>query len=579
MAPVPDTSGAEDASDAVDAPLVALTGTQLLVGLRAAAAALADAELLINELNVFPVPDGDTGSNMRQTFEAACAAAAAAPPQRASAVMDAAAHGALMGARGNSGVILSQVIRGLAHGFDGADTVDAALLAGAFEQATAIAYAAVINPIEGTILTVIRRSAAAVAEAVRASGDMRTAIVAGAQAAYEAVDRTIDQLPMLREAGVVDAGGVGFAVLVGGFCAATTGVSVAAGPTLAALHGSRTDDDGTGAQTSPRSAARGAATIPATEQAWGFCTEFIIEGPRVAADVLRALFASEGDSLVVAGDGARIRVHIHTDAPDELIAIASRYGSVERIKVEDMSAQHHAILAEADAAADRRPRASGPRRPAAIVPVAAGAGFTAILRSLGADQVVGGGQTMNPSTEELLDAVYAANADTVILLPNNGNIVLSARQVQRLADGVDVRVLATRSLPQGISALLSWDPGLGIDACLARMQAAAERTRALEITRAVRNSRLDEREIRAGEVLAILDGEITGSGASEDAVILEALRALVTPPEFVTIYRGAGTDAEAAGWLLSVLESAHPTIGFELHDGGQDHYSYVLGLE
>jgi len=576
MAQVPGTSSAEDPSDASDARPVALTGTQLLAGLRAAAAALADAEPLINELNVFPVPDGDTGSNMRQTFEAACAAAGvASPPQSAAAVMDAAAHGALMGARGNSGVILSQVIRGLAYGIDGADTVDAARLAGAFEQATAIAYAAVINPIEGTILTVILRSAAAVTEAVRASGDMRAAIVAGARAAYAAVDRTIDQLPMLRDAGVVDAGGVGFAVLVGGFCAATTGVSVAAGPVLAALQGSGTRDDDTHAQTSMRSPARGAAAIPAAEQAWGSCTEFIIEGPRIAADVLRGLFASEGDSLMVAGDGARIRVHIHTDAPDEVIAIASRYGSVERIKVEDMAAQHHAILAEAG----RRPRTPAPRRPAAVVPVAAGAGFIAILRSLGADQVVGGGQTMNPSTEELLDAVYAVDADTVILLPNNGNIVLSARQVQRLADGVDVRVLATRSLPQGISAMLSWDPGLGIDACLAQMQAAAERTRSLEITRAVRNSHLDGREIRTGEVLAILDGEITGSGASDHAVVLEALRALASPPEFVTIYRGAGTDAGAARWLLSVLESAHPTTGFELHDGGQDHYSYVLGLE
>ncbi len=489
--------------------------------------------------------------------------------------MDAAAHGALMGARGNSGVILSQVIRGLAHGVDGRATVDAGTLGDAFAQATRVAYAAVINPIEGTILTVVRSAAAGVAAAASSSGDIRVVLAAGAQAAYDAVDGTIDQLPMLRDAGVVDAGGFGFAVLLAGLCAAVTGIAVEPGPVLAALTRTDRQQIATGPNGIQVEAARGTAAMPDREESWGFCTEFIIEEPRIATAALQSLLASEGDSLLVAGDEVRMRVHIHTDAPDEVIAMASRYGRVERIKVEDMSAQHDDVLARGGGASSP----GSARRAAAVVPVAAGHGFVSILRSLGADQIVDGGQTMNPSTHDLLSAVVAARAETVILLPNNGNIILAAEQVHELAEGVDVRVVPTRNLPQGISALLSWDPGVGIDDCVDRMRAAAARTRALEITRAVRDARVGARDIRGGDVLAILDGEIAGHGAREDTLIIQMLGGLAVLPEFVTIYHGAGIDPADAAYLLSSLESAHPTIGFELHEGGQDHYTYVLGLE
>jgi fatty acid kinase len=558
------------------APILALDGDQLLAGLRGAATALASHEALINEFNVFPVPDGDTGSNMRLTFASALAdAEQAAAPKRASSIMDAAAHGALIGARGNSGVILSQVIRGLAHGVDGRATVDAGTLGNAFGQATRVAYAAVINPIEGTILTVVRSSAAGVAAAARTSRDIRVVLAAGARAAYDAVDATIDQLPILHDAGVVDAGGFGFAVLLAGLCAAVTGIAVVPGPVLDALTRTERQQIATGPNGIQMEAARGAAAMPAREESWGFCTEFIIEQPRIATAALQSLLASEGDSLLVAGDEVRMRVHIHTDAPDEVIAMASRYGRVERIKVEDMSAQHDDVLARGVGASARE----SARRAAAVVPVAAGHGFVSILRSLGADPIVDGGQTMNPSTHELLSAVVAARAETVILLPNHGNIILAAERVHELAEEIDVRVVPTRNLPQGISALLSWDPGVDIDDCVGRMCAAAERTRALEITRAVRDARVGARDIRGGDVLAILDGEIAGHGAREDALIIQLLGGLAVLPEFVTIYHGAGIDPADAAYLLSSLESAHPTIGFELHDGGQDHYTYVLGLE
>jgi DAK2 domain fusion protein YloV len=563
------------------APLLEVGGAELLDGLRGALAYLHANEEQTNQLNVFPVPDGDTGSNMYLTLRAAVAEAdAAIEPTSVSAVMDAAAHGALMGARGNSGVILSQVLRGLAHGLDGQARADAPSLAAALAEATRVADAAVMNPIEGTILTVVRDCAAAAHAAAAKSPDVRVVLARGVHEAHAAVARTIDQLPVLRDAGVVDAGGFGFAVVLSGFARAVAELDLSEPPDASGADRSgRPRVRAPGDPPEPPVAAaplRGAAAIAEHAEPWGFCTEFVVEGPDSDVAALGAVLAPHGDSLLVVGDAPRTRVHIHTIAPDEVIAIASRYGRVGHVKVEDMSAQHRAVSERAGA---RARGLQAPRQPVAVVAVASGGGFQSILESLGADRIVEGGQTMNPSAEDLVRAVRDADADAVILLPNNDNIILTARQVQALADGVDVRVVPTRTLPQGISALLCWDLDHPVDAVVAQMQAAARRVRTLEITRAVRDSRLDGRKIHVGDVLALLDGELTRVGSDEGVVIQELLATLPDPPELVTVYRGQATTEQAAHLLVTALGLSHPAVAFELHDGGQPHYPYVLSLE
>jgi len=584
MRPVSSASPDESPPTTPPTPLLEFGGGELLEGLRGALAYLHANEEQTNQLNVFPVPDGDTGSNMYLTLRAAVAAAEQAlEPTSASAVIDAAAHGSLMGARGNSGVILSQVLRGLSHGLTGHDRATAPLVAAALGAATRVADAAVINPIEGTILTVVRDCAAAAHAAAAESHDVRVVLARGVREAHAAVARTTDQLPVLRDAGVVDAGGFGFAVILSGFAGAVAQLDLgeppgASGTDHRGLPRVRAPGDPPAplVEDAPLRRGGGGAAIAERSESWGFCTEFIVEGPDSDVAALRAVLSPHGDSLLVVGDAPRTRVHIHTVAPDEVIAIASRYGRVGQLKVEDMSAQHRAVLDRAGA----RERGPTPaRRRVAVVAVASGSGFHGILESIGADRIVEGGQTMNPSTEDLLRAVRDANADAVILLPNNDNIILTARQVHALADDVDVRVVPTRNLPQGISALLCWDLDQAVDAVVARMQAAAQRVRTVEITRAVRDSRLDGRKLHAGDVLALIDGELVLVGSDEGLVIEALMASLLDPPEVVTVYRGAATTERAAHLLVTTLELSYPAIAFELQDGGQPHYSYVLSLE
>jgi hypothetical protein len=558
-------------------PILDVGGDELVLALRGALAWLQAHEVQINELNVFPVPDGDTGSNMLLTLRSAVEDAQAAPtPTTVASVMNAAARGALMGARGNSGVILSQVIRGVAHRLDGHLRADAHLIAAALGDAAKVADAAVMNPIEGTILTVVRDCASAAAGASGMSTDLRIVLDRGVREAYEAVARTTDQLPVLRDAGVVDAGGLGFAVILEGFSRAIAGVDRRRTAGSLATRRARPVTVQTPRGTTPAMTRRGAAAIAAPTESWGFCTEFVVEDPVIGADVLRALLAVHGDSLLVVGDATHVRVHIHTLAPAEVVAIASRSGALAQLKIEDMSAQHHTILQLASGH-DDQPAAA--RRPVSVVPVASGIGFEAILRSLGATRVVAGGQTMNPSAGQLLSAVRAANTDAVILLPNNDNIIRTAQQVQALADDVEVRVVPTRNVPQGIGALLSWDPAEPVATSVARMHAAAQRVRSLEITRAARNSRAHGREIAAGDVIALINGEIAHCGSDDCAVVLDLLRDLAQLPELVTIYRGAGVAEQTAQDLGAALESTYPAVAVELHYGGQPHYPYVLSLE
>jgi DAK2 domain fusion protein YloV len=332
---------------------------------------------------------------------------------------------------------------------------------------------------------------------------------------------------------------------------------------------------------------RGAAAVAPREQGWGYCTEFLINGPGLDVDAIRTELSALGESALVVGDPELVRVHIHTGDPAGLIAVASSRGRMSKLKVEDMSAQHHDVLEradarEAEAGASGTPpqeRPLAPPKPIGVACVAPGDGFREIMGSLGADIVVSGGQTMNPSIEDLLNGVRAVNAENVILLPNNGNVILTAEQVNPLADGCEVRVVPTRNLPQGISALLAFDPTAGLDENVERMLAAIATVRAVEVTHAVRDTSVNGHDIKVGDVIAVVDDEITEVGSEYLGVIDAVLAGQKAQPELVTVYRGDAVSAEEAEQLASSLREKYPGIEFELQTGGQEHYPYVLSLE
>jgi DAK2 domain fusion protein YloV len=578
-------------------PLREVGGEQVLSGLTAALSWLEANQQEINDLNVFPVPDGDTGSNMYLTLRSAVEEAGDAPaPAAVDSVLAAAAHGSLMGARGNSGVILSQILRGFAQGVAQRPRVDAGGVAMALNEASAVAYRAVMKPTEGTILTVIRDAAAAAKAAAAESDDIRVVLDRVVAEAHAAVGRTIDQLQVLRDANVVDAGGFGLAVILEGFARA---VATSAGPALAPEVVNRPgepalrlppkpgDMEATGSA-APR---RGAAAVAPRDQGWGYCTEFLINGPGLDVEALRTELGALGESALVVGDPALVRVHIHTGDPASVIAAASSRGRMSKLKVEDMSAQHHEVLdranaveadpgaADVETAAAQPPATTAAPKAIGVVSVAPGDGFREILESLGADSIVSGGQTMNPSIEDLLNGVRAANAERVILLPNNGNVILTAEQIDPLAEGCEVRVVPTRNLPQGISALLAFDPEASIDDNSERMVAAIASVRAVEVTHAVRDTNVNGHDIKLGDVIAVVDDQITQVGNDYLEVIDAVLSAQTAAPELVTVYRGEDVSAADAEALVGALRSTHQGIEFELHAGGQEHYPYVLSLE
>lgn len=569
-------------------PLREADGEQVLIGLRSALAWLEANQQEINDLNVYPVPDGDTGSNMYLTLRSAVEEAQHAPqPQSVDSVMAAAAHGSLMGARGNSGVILSQIFRGLAQGLSGRSRVDAESVARAFTESAAVAYRAVMKPTEGTILTVIREAAESAVAAAAETDDIRVVLNRVVRDAHAAVERTIDQLPVLREAGVVDAGGFGLAIIIEGFSRALSeSVARLSEPSAARRPGEpavRVPGSPGGEPLLALQGRRGAAAVAPKEEGFGYCTEFIIGGEGLDVDTIREALAALGESALVVGGGDIIRVHIHTTDPTAVIGAAAQLGRLSKLKVEDMTAQHHEVLERAgaaeDAAAAENAETTTEPKDVGIVSVAPADGFRDILVGLGADAVVLGGQTMNPSIEDLLNGVRAANARAVILLPNNSNVILTAEQVNGLADGCVVHVVPTKNLPQGISALLAYDPEAPADVNAKRMTEAITSVRGVEITRAVRDSTANGHDIKEGDVIAVVDDHIAEVGEGYLPVIESVLNGAEPSPELVTVYRGVDISGEEAERLVADLKEKHPQMEFDLQVGGQEHYPYVLSFE
>ena len=594
--------GAEPLASTERAPLLEVGGRAVLLGLQNALAYLQANQEVVNDLNVFPVPDGDTGSNMFLTLRSAVEDAVhATDPQSAAAVMAAAAHGSLMGARGNSGVILSQILRGFSQGLAGNVRVDAKQIAAALDEARAVAYKAVMKPTEGTVLTVIREAAAAAAAAAETTDDVRIVLEATVTEAHAAVERTPELLAVLRDAGVVDAGGFGLAIILEGFARAMEPDAEKLELAPRRVNEPSVRRPGAASPMPPPvpgppgeagAARRGAAAVAAKEGGWGYCTEFLIHGPGLEFETLRAELGALGESSLVVGDADLVRVHIHTADPTNLITTAARRGRLSKLKVEDMSAQHHEVLERAaadEAAGEAAPEggvrgtpvaaAPAPLKPLGVVSVAPGAGFKEILLGLGADQVVEGGQTMNPSTQDLLDAVRAARAENVILLPNNKNVILTAQQVDALVEDVSVRVVATRNLPQGIAAMLTLDPDADLGDNCERMDEAIRAVTAVEVTRAVRDTVADGKEIKVGDLIAVVDDRITQVGDDLVGVVEAAIKEAPEPPELVTVYRGAGVAEADADELLAAIRASHPDAEVELHDGGQEHYPFIVSLE
>jgi DAK2 domain fusion protein YloV len=543
-------------------------GRQLRAALFAATAWVEKNAESVNALNVFPVPDGDTGSNMWLTLQSAVAETTSLPDTAtAGAVAHAASHGALMGARGNSGVILSQILRGFARSLDDKPTVNAADLATALAEGSATAYRAVIKPVEGTILTVARESGEAAEAAAQAGATLDAVLAQSVVAAGHSLARTPSLLPVLAEAGVVDAGGQGYLHFLEGL-----------------LSYFRGETEG---QAVPQVVTAGPRGV--VEEPYGYCTEFIIQGSAIDVDVVRESMVRQGESVLVVGDDSIVRVHLHTFDPGAVLTMAIQHGTLHRVKIDNMQEQHREFLRSGQleltspAPSEAKPASAGPSLTAvsevALVAVASGDGLSEVFRSLGATSVVAGGQTMNPSTGELLRAVEGAPADAVILLPNNSNIVLTAQQVVPLSKKRLV-VVPTQTIPQGVAALMAYAHGVDVEANAASMKRACDQIRTVEVTRAVRDAKVDGVQVEEGDAIALVDGRLVTTGCTLEEVALTALaHAGVERGELVTLYFGEGAGRNQSEALEAEISERWPSCAVEIVDGGQPHYPFIISVE
>jgi DAK2 domain fusion protein YloV len=514
----------------------------------------------VNRLNVFPVPDGDTGTNMLLTLQSAVEDIKESNAADVSKIAKLASHGSLMGARGNSGVILSQIFRGFARAVEGKSSLTPAELAVAFEEAANAAYRAVNKPTEGTILTVAReagRSAAAAASSPDAT--VPAVIAAAAAGARAAVLKTPSQLQILRDAGVVDAGGFGLQIILEGMLKTVEEVE----SSNAVLAASRP---------AAPTAAQVAVTLP--EGGWGYCTEFLIEGSHLDLDRIKTQIEALGNSVLVVGEPELVKVHVHTDDPSRVITLAGGYGKLLKLNVGDMSTQHRRIL-EGEGQAPSAPRPNG----VGLVAVVAGRGLVDIFRGLGVDAIVEGGQTMNPSTQDMLTAIESVPYDDVILLPNNGNVILAAKQVPGLTKKT-VLVIETRSVPQGVAAVVAFRGDRSGVENLAAMKSEAERVQTIEVTHAVRDTRSNGMKVKKGDVIGLINDKLEFAGSDYGEVVNKALSKLGPDSyELVTVYRGEGASDAELEKLQSEIRSRHPGLEVEVQQGGQQHYPFILSVE
>jgi DAK2 domain fusion protein YloV len=542
------------------------TGRELKLLLEAGSIWLEKHVLTINALNVYPVPDGDTGTNMLLTMQAALRDIDnAGDPSSVAVVAQAAAQGALMGARGNSGVILSQLLRGFACALDGKDSFDARDLVAAVQEASATAYKGIIKPVEGTILTVAHDAASAVVVAAESTDDLHVLLERALEAAKAAVAMTPELLPVLKEAGVADAGGQGLAIILEGALRFLRGETLEAGAATEATVDLR-------------------LPFVSGKLEYGYDVQFALKGQGLNVDEVRAAIDSMGESTLVVGDSNLVKVHVHVRDPGEPLSYAVSLGTLSEIIVENMDEQYRGFIGREVRPPVAVPVPKAQRRVEGITDIATvavvnGAGLVRIFESLGISAIVPGGQSMNPSTEELLEAIESLEARNVVVLPNNSNVIPTARQARELSTK-QVRVVPTRTIPQGISALLAFNFQADLDTNVGLMEQAVQSVQTIEVTRAVRPAQFNDLQAREGDVIGLVNDTLVASGSEPAAVILAAMKRFdMDSYEIVTIYYGEGIRQDQADVLAKVIEDRYPAIETEVRDGTQPYYLYIVSIE
>ncbi|MBI2171359.1 MAG: DAK2 domain-containing protein [Chloroflexi bacterium] len=548
-------------TNAASSPAPILTGDNLLGMFAAAQVCLALHARQMDALNVFPVPDGDTGSNMSLTMQAVGERLRSQRGKGAGAAAAFIAHEAMMGARGNSGVILSQFFAGMAQALEGRESFGGRETALALAKASAQAYRGVSKPVEGTMLTVMRQAAEAAQRALAQGGETPIQVWSAAcQGAKEALLQTPELLPVLKQAGVVDAGGLGVVALMEGARAYLLGQEP----------GPMDMDIG---NTAPRP-----DYLTATaREAFGYCTQLLIL-PRDGGQALNVESARQrievmSNSTVVVGDATALKVHAHTHDPGPIVSYAVSLGSISQVKIEDMDRQHHGFMAMHQEGRPVEEAALG------VVAVASGQGIERIFQEYGARAIVPGGQTMNPSARDLLEAAERASVREVILLPNNSNVVTTAQQAASLGPR-PIHVAPSTTIPQGIAALLAFNPEADAAANLARMQQAMASVRSGEVTRAVRSIRINDVDVAEGQAIALLDGELIAAAVTpQEALVALCQRARPQPGALITLYWGGAAKEEEAQAAAERLRACNPGVEVDVVHGGQPHYDYLAAIE
>ena len=546
--------------------------TELLQKMFLAGAANLEAKKeFINELNVFPVPDGDTGTNMTLTILSAAKEVKALENPDMVAIAKAISSGSLRGARGNSGVILSQLLRGFTKEIREHKEIDTITLAKACERATATAYKAVMKPKEGTILTVAKGASQKAAELAETTEDLDTFISEVINYAQEVLEKTPEMLPVLKEAGVVDSGGQGLLEVMRGAYDAFQGKEI---------------------DYSAIEASAGTKMVKPSEQAeteikFGYCTEFIImlEKEFTAKDEteFKAYLESIGDSIVCVADDDIVKIHVHTNDPGFAIQKALTYGQLSRMKIDNMREEHQERLikdAEKLAAQQAEAKKAEPRKEVGFIAVSIGEGMNEIFRELGADYIIEGGQTMNPSTEDMLNAIDQVNAEHIFILPNNKNIILAANQAQALTEDKDIIVVPSKTVPQGITAIINYMPDADAQTNLEAMIEGIGNVKTGQVTYAVRDTHIDDKEIHEGDIMGIGDSGILAVGQSVEETTKEMLAQLVDEDtELISLYYGQDVQEESAENFAQEIEDLYPDVDVDVHSGGQPIYYYVLSVE
>lgn len=529
----------------------------------------------INELNVFPVPDGDTGTNMSLTIMSAAKEVTALSKPDMKELAKAISSGSLRGARGNSGVILSQLLRGFTKSIREEKEIDVLGLAAACSRARDTAYKAVMKPKEGTILTVASGIADKAAQMAEETDDLEVFIPAVIEHAEEVLAKTPDMLPVLKEAGVVDSGGQGLLEVIKGAYDAFLGkeidysaISPSAGMSVTKINAQDTADI-----------------------KFGYCTEFIIltekEFTETDEHEFKAYLSSIGDSIVCVADDDVVKIHVHTNDPGLAIQRALTYGQLSRMKIDNMREEHQEKLirdaeklAAEEAEKEAQKKANEPKKPMGFITVSIGEGLNEIFKELGADYIIEGGQTMNPSTEDMLNAIDQVNADTVFILPNNKNIVLAANQAKALVEDKEIIVIPTKTVPQGITAIINFMPDADAKMNEETMLEEIQRVKSGQVTYAVRDTHIDDKEIHEGDIMGIGDKGILAVGKGIEETTKAMLEQLVDEEsELISLYYGEEVKEEDADQLIQEIEELYPDVDVDAHFGGQPIYYYVLAVE